>query len=61
MVNPHRGEIAAVIDGREQGVLAESVEHRLTRPAALRHLDHGRTRSNTRPRNQKFSTPAHNA
>lgn len=27
----------------------------------LRHLDHGRTRSNTRPRNQKFSTPAHSA
>ena len=27
----------------------------------LRHLDHDRTRSNTRPRNQKFSTPAHRA
>ena len=27
----------------------------------LRHFDHGRTRSNTRPRNQKFSTPAHSA
>ena len=27
----------------------------------LRHFDHGRTRSNTRPRNQKFSTPAHRA
>jgi hypothetical protein len=25
------------------------------------HRDHGRTRSNTRPRNQKFSTPAHSA
>ena len=27
----------------------------------LWYLDHGRTRSNTRPRNQKFSTPAHSA
>ena len=27
----------------------------------LRNRDHDRTRSNTRPRNQKFSTPAHRA
>ena len=27
----------------------------------IRHLDHVRTRSNTRPKNQKFSTPAHSA
>lgn len=27
----------------------------------LRHLDHDRTLSNTRPKNQKFSTPAHSA
>lgn len=27
----------------------------------LRHFDHGLTRSKTRPRNQKFSTPAHSA
>src|SRR5690606_1934225 len=27
----------------------------------LGNRDHGRTRSNTRPRNQKFSTPAHSA
>ena len=27
----------------------------------LWHCDHDRTRSNTRPRNQKFSTPAHSA
>ncbi len=27
----------------------------------LRNLYHDRTRSKTRPRNQKFSTPAHNA
>lgn len=25
------------------------------------HFYHGRTRSNTRPKNQKFSTPAHSA
>lgn len=27
----------------------------------LRYFDHGRTRSNTRPRNQKLSTPAQSA
>lgn len=29
--------------------------------SGLRYLNHDRTRSNTRPRNQKFSTPAHSA
>jgi hypothetical protein len=27
----------------------------------LWNINHDRTRSNTRPRNQKFSTPAHSA
>ncbi len=27
----------------------------------LRYFNHDRTRSNTRPRNQKLSTPAHSA
>ena len=30
---------------------------RLAIDTRLRHLDHGRARSKTRPRNQKFSTP----
>lgn len=39
----------------------ESLEALRQIDGGLRHRHHGRTRSNTRPRNQKFSTPAHSA
>ena len=39
----------------------ESLESLSKIDGGLRNINHDRTRSKTRPRNQKFSTPAHSA